>query len=281
MSAEGSLKDKAKVTLLTVIQAFFVLMAIFSMIGVIYLLMGWFLTGYEISILEAALIYLVIFILSIFPVTYLERELRLLRPKREGFSVLYVSNVKWFMLPFSVIAVAVYGFTIVSAYFQLFPSSVSDTLRLDILRTIIQSNGFLIGLTGIVFAQMFWAINNQQNALQMDIIQNPKNIGYPNIAPAESRDSDVRRDFVMALDRKRRDMSLYMFFVIGAFIVSIALSLREMARTELYQAVSTPTYPDIIYPIQSMIIGIVFFVIFIVTSKMSLAKEDEKPSVEG
>lgn len=272
MNTKVSSRNEVKTRLLIIIQWFLAIAVIFSMIGVILFLQSFIVGGFQITYLELALLYSGIFAVLIHAVTYVERKLKLVRPSREVFSTSYVDNLRAFLVPSSFALALLVVVTVIGTFLGLFPDYVSDTLRLEILKTVIQTNGFLIGLTGIVFAQMFWAINNQQNALQIEIIKNPT--GYTNITPEEPRNHDIRERHVTALDKKRRDTSISMFLVIGAFMFSIALSLREMARTETYQSALTLVKPDITVPIFSMIIGILFFVTFIVSSKMSITTEE-------
>ena len=275
MNTKASLRGKIKIHILIVIQWFLFITVVFSMIGIIIFLWNSFMGGFQIAYLELALLYIGIFMLLIEAVTYVEKQLKLARPSSKFFSTSYRENLRAFLVPSSIAITAFGAFAVIGMFLGLFPDQVSASLRLEILKTVIQTNGFLIGLTGIVFAQMFWAINNQQNALQIEIIKNP--VGYSNVTPEESRDRDIRERHVTALDKRRRDTSISMFVVIGAFMFSIAISLREMARTETYQSGLTLVNPDITTPIFSMIIGIVFFVVFMVGSKMSLTEDDAKP----
>lgn len=133
-------------------------------------------------------------------------------------------------------------------------------MGIDILKTIVQADGFLIGLSGVVFAQMLWAINHQQNTIQAELLKKKKRLW-----------GAIQIFYVNALDKKRRDMTIFMALVIGLFMISIALSLSAMARTEL-SAIEIHVDPDIRNPLLFMILGIAFFVVFIATSKMSLEK---------
>jgi hypothetical protein len=157
----------------------------------------------------------------------------------------------------------------VDFYLKLFPKTISTALAMEILRTIIQTNGFLIGFSGIVFAQMFWAIHNQQSGIQMKIIENP----VPQTSPQETP-YDVRRDYLTVLERKRTSMIISMFIVMNAFVISILLSLSGMSQIETLETI--PTNPYITNPFWSMSIAIIIFVVFIAQSKMSLSEEDVK-----
>ena len=63
-----------------------------------------------------------------------------------------------------------------------------------------------------------------------------------------------------------------MFTVIGTLITSIALSLSAMARTGIYEELSTPS-EDVTLPVFLMLMGIIILAISIATSKISLTDE--------
>lgn len=268
MSDKETSRQKVERIALSIGQHAFVLVAIFSLFGIAIGLYSWVaLLFQEVFLLEVSAIYFLSFFVSVFIVTRLEKRLRQLRPKREGYSLSFRSNLKQFGIYFLTIEVVIVGLSAMEGYFGLFPETVSVSLGLEILKTVIQANGFLIGLSGVVFAQMFWAINHQQNTVQVNILQNPK---------YDESENDIRIHYVNALDKKRRDMTIMMSVVIGLFMLSIALSLSGMARTELYETELIPTYPNIRNPLFFTILGISFFVVSIATSKMSLEEDVKK-----
>jgi hypothetical protein len=150
------------------------------------------------------------------------------------------------------------------SYFKLFPATISATLTVEILTIVIQANGFLLGFSGIVFAQMFWALHNQQCGIQMKIIEDP-------FIPLKEKAFDIREDYLTVLERKRRSMIIYMFAVMSIFVISILLSLSGMAQTEMLETL--PTNPYLIYPFLSMVAGILLFFFSIVQSKIAIQEE--------
>jgi hypothetical protein len=147
-----------------------------------------------------------------------------------------------------------------SSYFDLFPTTISAPLLIEILKVIIQTNGFLIGLSGIVFAQMFWAIHNQMCSIQTQIL-----------GKEETKQTENLQVYLMKLDRKRTIMIFYMFGVIAFFVISILVSLSGMAQTETNQ--SLQSNPNLTIPFLFMTFGIVFFIIFISQSKMPIIRK--------
>jgi len=164
-------------------------------------------------------------------------------------------------------------FSAVDYYFKLFPPTISRTLTMEILRTLIQTNGFLIGFGGIVFAQMFWAIHNQQSGIQMEILKASTAQTSAQTSTEETSD-DIRRDTLKILDRKRTLMIIFMLIVMNAFVISILLSLSSMSQTETLEAIAIDPY--IRNPFLSMTVAIIIFAFVIAQSRMSVSEEDIK-----
>lgn len=228
-----------------------------------------------------AVAFLALLLFFVYGVTVLAKDLKKHVVELETFNNSFGENLKLFLVPVAISDALAFGALILSTYFSLFPEQVSGSLRLEILKTVTQANGFLIGFTGIVFAQMLWAINNQQCSIQTEMIRNEgeqSHVGYTNISPSEAP-ADFRQRYVNVLEKKRRTMIYSMFLVIGLFVFSIAMSLSEMARTGAYGtdlSILTPTKPDLVRPVLSMILGILLFVFSIATSKLSLTEEEKQ-----
>lgn len=162
------------------------------------------------------------------------------------------------------------GILILSRYFGFFPWTLHGNIKLEILKTVVQADGFLIGLAGVVYAQMFWSINHQQNSLQIEIFQHPQ----PPFVQASA--SDIRKTYVVALDKKRRDMTIKMSGSVSLLLISIALSLSAMANIDLSNMQKVQTFPDVTTPIFLMIGGVVLLVISIATLRLSLEESDHE-----
>jgi hypothetical protein len=156
------------------------------------------------------------------------------------------------------------GLLILNRYFGLFPTELSSNVMLEILKTVVQADGFLIGLSGVIYAQMFWVINNQQNSFQMDIVQRP-------FKSDETNATDIREVYVTRLDKKWRDMTLKMSGTVGLLLISVALSLSAMAGLDTLTNSKVQTFPVVI-PMLLMFLGVIFLVISIATLRTSLEK---------
>lgn len=265
MSDRETLRQKALRFGFSAVQYVFALVALFLLFGAVMTLFYWIIGEFQdVSLLQASGIFVGMFLFSGFVVFIIEKSSQHLGLKREAPSVSYKESTKQFGLVLLAMVGLVVATHLISQYFAQFPEFISLDLEREILQTIIQANGFLIGFSGIVFGQMFWAINHQQNTIQVRILENP------------NTDQNILRAYVLALDRKRRSMTLTMSFVIGLFLFSIASSLSGMARTESYTTGLAPTIPDVSIPFIVMVAGVAFLVFSIATSKMSLEEEVKK-----
>ena len=264
MKDRATSRQKALRLIFSAIQFIFGLVILFFLFGMVVTLFYWVVGGFQdASLLQAGLLFLGTCVGSAVVVAIIGKGLQQLGLKREKRPI---SSKDYRLFGFTLLAmVGLVAVThIISQYFAQFPEHISVSLELEILKTIIQANGFLIGFSGIVFGQMFWAINHQQNTIQISILENPN---------TDEADEDIRRDYLTVLDRKRRLMALVMSFVIGLFLLSIAFSLSAMARTEIYETGLAPTIPEIANPFIFMVGGIAFLVYSIATSRMSLEEE--------
>ncbi len=259
MSEKESLKQKMGRGFLSFIQFICVLVVLFSSLGLglfsYYFLINLFVGGFNaVVLIEFASGLLGLLLLFEFLATKIEEKVDL-KSKEEAFAFRFKKNLRFF----GYVYLFFFGFFIagyiLEQYLSLFPQMVAPSLKLQILSTLIQADGFLIALSGVVFAQMLWSINNQQNSIQLEVFQKPKN---PNI--------DLLKKHIVTLDGKRRDMTLRLFSVLSLFIVSISFSLSEMAVTESSDKVSL----NITNPFLTMLLGIFAFMFFIATIKMSV-----------
>ena len=81
-------------------------------------------------------------------------------------------------------------------------------------------------------------------------------------------EDDNRRKHLKALDKKRRDLVLAMFSVIGCYMVSIAFSLSGMAKTQVVSELVSITR-NITDPLLFLFIGIVLLAFTLATLKMA------------
>jgi len=136
--------------------------------------------------------------------------------------------------------------SIVSSIVQWFPQTMPPKTAFEILRMIVEVNGVLIGFSGIIFAQLLWALNSQQN------------IAYENLLQELSK-GDLET-YLKKFDDRRRDLIVYVFFTSVLFLGSIINSLREMAiisRAEFFGFREVYTMNFLFWPIMLLIGGII------------------------
>ena len=260
---ELSVRKKAEKISLQIVQAIFVLISFFFLIVVVVGFGAWLSNIQSTSLLFGTVFFFVLLLISSFIVYASERALEEFRP-RPKLNRDDIKQLGYASLP-TVAIVAL--FYLLDYYFKLFPTTISANLSLEIFKILIQANGFLIGFAGIVFAQMFWAIHNQQSNIQKDILENP-------FTPDEKRAFDIREDYLTAFERKRGSMIRIMFVVVILFVVSILLSLGGMAQTETQPTL--PTNPNLTNPFWCMTYGIFVFGVSIAQSKMDIREDVNK-----
>jgi len=89
-----------------------------------------------------------------------------------------------------------------------------------------QVDSFLIGLTGIVYAQLFWSANSFENTLiEKEVEHEPKDEESVRIVK-------TRVEFLNSLRKARVELALSLFVVTGLYLVSILWSIASMAWTQ-------------------------------------------------
>ena len=255
-----SLRKKAKKITLQIIQIIFALISLFLLFFVVVGLIIWLGNIQNTSMLSGIGLFFLFFLASASVVYATEKALQEFRPSLK-LNRDDIKQLGYASLPTAVLMVL---FLLFDYYLKLFPTTISANLSLEIFKILIQANGFLIGFAGIVFAQMFWAIHNQQSNIQKDILEHP-------FTPDEKKTFDIREDYLTALERKRGSMIRIMFIVVILFVASIMLSLGGMAQTETQSTL--PTSPNLTFPFWSMTYGIFVFGISITQSKMDIRED--------
>jgi hypothetical protein len=254
---ELPLRKKVKKTLLYITQIAFGLLSLLWLVFVLFGVYFWLLDIHDLSRLVGSGFFFLLFLGFSYVVYAAEKALEEFRPRPKVNREIVKQSVYSF-LPTILILVFIY---LLNVYFGLFPTTISATLSLEILKILIQADGFLIGFTGIVFAQMFWAIHNQQANIQKSILEQP-------FAPSEKVTSDIREYYLEAFERKRKSMIIVMFAIIMLFLISILLSVSGMAQTE--SNTTMPTNPTLTYPFWVMAYGILLFAFSLAQSKMDI-----------
>lgn len=250
---------KFKRVVYEIAEGFFSLLAVMCTLVLSISILSVLTIGLQTSNTIALIIALPLFFLSILAT----KRIRSLKSENGTFLSITKEFGVFFIVSFSVTA----ALWAMLYYVNLFPAEIEKNLRVEIYKTIIQTNGFLIGLSGVVFAQMFWAIHSYQNSIQIMISDRPA--GYNNISKKDSR-----ADALTALNKKRTMMTVMLFVVIFLFLFSILSSISQLARTQIYSTDFSPVFPDLSYPLIFMVLAISMLSLFVANSKIHV--EDSK-----
>ncbi len=256
------LKKKAKKAVLTIIEIVCGIIAVISFIIFLIIIPSWLANYQDLSPLMVSGMF---FVLSVFfaGIAYeSEKAMKEFRPtikldKSDSKQLIYS------FFPTFVIWIAIF---LMNRYFELFPTEINSEFALEILKTLIQSNGFLIGFVGIVFAQLLSTIHSQQSTIQQKMMER--------ILEKQTEDSFVPEAYLEAFEKKRRSIIFSMFFTVILFLGSILLSVSGIAQIEPDSMLLTD--PNILNPFYFMTYAIVLFVITIAQSKMDIRKDVNK-----
>jgi len=131
-----------------------------------------------------------------------------------------ISFVTAIVVTFIIILFIILSLSILNYFLSdYFPKEVGKSLVIDILKSIIQIDGILIGLNGIVYAQLLWSVNSLQNTITQRFFENEKD-----------KMSMVKG--LKALQSERRILILALLFVTILYLGSIYYALAHIAWTE-------------------------------------------------
>jgi len=168
----------------------------------------------------------------------------------QAFKEWVTAIISVFFIGFFATAIISVILNIVTMIIQYFPETIKVELISEILKMIMQVDGILIGLTGILFAQLIWTINSQQNVIYEDILSNPWN---PPTAETNKNDPRVQR--IKNLQKKRRLLILSMLAAVIIYIGSIFYSLGNIAWTQ--EQLMVKTLPYLYMPLLLLISGVI------------------------
>ena len=110
---------------------------------------------------------------------------------------------------------------IVASYLTIFPSPVSPNIAVEILKAILQVNGFLIGFIGVIFAQLLRGLYSQQAAIQQE--------RFKLVTETVSPKPDKHLDLIDKIKDARRSVAVFAILDIICFLISILYSLAQIA----------------------------------------------------
>lgn len=155
-------------------------------------------------------------------------------------------------------------FLLLETYVGILPDTIGKELAKDILTTLVQTNGFLIAFVGVIFAQLLWAINNQQSNLE--------NNEFESLSEEQKETLAVK---LAILDERRILALVLIVIVMSMFVSSILLSLSGIAKTEMLETLEKNPYLRL--PIVTMV-GSLFLFVFsfvLISIPKALFNEDD------
>lgn len=149
---------------------------------------------------------------------------------------------------------------------SVFPEFILVKVGNDLLNIMIQADGILLGFSGIIFAQLFSSVNDQQNVLYQRIIEKPEEeIGINKL--------------LNYVERKKVVLSYSTLFSFLFLILSIFDSMANIANISPYQPTDTYSSLSILFvPVLFAIVAVVLlaFALTGLSLKPPLEKETEK-----
>jgi len=238
------------------------LFLVLSVLGV----MLWITSG-DFNFLGAAVFSFALFIPCGYIVKRFEREWTEFERRRGYTQPTTTDTIKAILKALGYIVGSYLLFVFLDQYVGVFPKVIQTTIAIEIVRTIVQIDGVLIGFCGLVFAQLFWAIHSQQNVVYEETLTfkrtNPENPDEP------LKDKTFREelfDRLKELEASRRSLTMNMLFAVVPLLLSILLALSKMGWSQSYPE-GYPTRLLLWDPIMWMWLGIGFFILFIIRSK--------------
>jgi len=131
---------------------------------------------------------------------------------------------------------------------QLFPEYMLVSTEIDLLKTMIQTDGILLGFVGIIFAQLFSSILNQENILYRSILEKGDETG------------DIKKaiDF---LDYRRNSLAFIIAFTFLFLLLSILGSMVNIAKNSELPPTDTFSSSILFAPLVFMVVGIVLLMV--------------------
>ena len=176
------------------------------------------------------------------------------------FSFIEIVFIAGIILVFIILFLAILSNSL-SGYF---PKEVGKPLTIDVLKGIIQVDGILIGLNGLVYAQLLWSINSLQNTISQGFFEN-------------KIDKTQMTNSLKKLQSERRILILALLFVTILYLCSIYYALAHIAWTESWVSDKVVIYSFMYMPTLLLFSATIISMVIASTRKLTIIEtEDEK-----
>ncbi len=249
------IKKNVKLLVVVVSTLLGLLFLFLTVLGIAF----WIFTG-DIIFLGASLIFFSLFIPPGYIVKKFEKEWVEFERKRGYTPPTRADILKGILRPLAALIGFSLLFIILDQFIGLFPKTIETHLAIEIVRIIIQLNGILIGFSGIVFAQLFWAVHSQQNVLHQELLK---------VKVSRPRESQISEILIRLkeLEAVRRSLIVNLLSSVVPFVISILLGLSKIAWSQFY----LEGYPSRLALWDSLLwmwIGIGFLTFFTIRTKL-------------
>jgi ABC-type sugar transport system permease subunit len=131
---------------------------------------------------------------------------------------------------------------------NLFPEYILISTENDLLKIMIEADGILLGFVGIIFAQLFSSILDQQNVLYQSILDKGDETG----------DKKKSIDF---LDYRRNSLAFTIAFTFLFLLLSIFGSMVNIAKNSQNLPTDTFSSSILFVPLFFMVVGVVLLMV--------------------
>jgi hypothetical protein len=146
---------------------------------------------------------------------------KITKEKIKRWIVSFVTVIFWAGLALIAIYLFLQWTASVVHYFP--PYTKSQTVS-DILRAVVEVDGILLGFVGIVFAQMFGSLMDQQNIVYDKLLDEPDR---------SSESAKAREEYLEVFEEKRNNLVFTMLFTFFLLVWSVFESLKQIADSSL------------------------------------------------
>jgi hypothetical protein len=168
-----------------------------------------------------------IIVTKTFSILYSAIKTKITKKKIWRWIVSFVTSVIWIGIALVVIYLFLqWSFSVV----HYFPAYTKAQTVSDILRSLVEVDGILLGFVGIVFAQMLGSLMDQQNTVYDKLLDE---------TDRSSEKSKAREKYLEVFGEKRSNLVFAMVFTFFLLVWSIFESLKQIADSSMSDPTAT------------------------------------------
>jgi hypothetical protein len=188
--------------------------------------------------------------------------MKLRKPSRKELKLAFINPVFVVEVVFLVIFLSTFG--IVAS----FPDYIKVQGTIDLMKALVDVDGILLGFVGIVFAQLFSSVFEQQNIIFQRKLDNPKQQSYYDI-------------YLKEYSKRKKTLVTATIATFTLLLISILLSLISLARVSLYDPLKDTYAPFGLTfgPMIALVEAVAILVIALVGVSTELPKVNSSPTL--